>query len=506
MDLASLLARIESLPGAESTGSPLSGVWVHGATLRPVAGLTHDSREVAADWVFVALPGARFDGHDYVPRLTKAAAVVVQREVQAPPGVTVVRVPDTRRALPWLAAAFHGHRGRRVPVVGVTGTNGKTTSTSLVAAALQAAGRRPGVVGTTGHLAAGAELSAQALLGAAGAQHHHTTPEAPLLQALLAAMVEQGCDSVLMEVSSIGLDAFRADAIPFRVAAFTNLTRDHLDYHGDMESYALAKERLFHELLAPDGLALLNRDDPAWERFRPSGPRCWTYGLDQGDLCARDIRLAADGTRARLHTPMGEGELFLPLVGRHNLSNALCAVGMALGLGQDLGETLAGLAGVGPVSGRLEPVLNDRGIGVFVDYAHTPDALEHVLACLRELAPRRLITVFGCGGDRDQGKRATMGAAAWKGSDLAVVTSDNPRSEDPQAIVDQILTGIPSGATGLVVDIDRRAAIRLALGLAREGDLVLIAGKGHETYQELASGTVPFDDRAVARAVLEEDA
>ena len=504
MDLASLLARIESFPGAESTGSPPSRVEVRGPTARPVAGLTHDSRAVERDWVFVALPGARFDGHAFVPRLPQAAAVVVQQDVQAPDGVTVVRVADTRRALPWLAAAFHGHPGCRVPVVGVTGTNGKTTATSLAHAALEASGLRPGLVGTTGHRAGGAELSASTLLGPAGMGHHHTTPEAPLLQALLAAMVDKGCGAVLMEVSSIGLDAFRADAIPFRLAAFTNLTRDHLDYHGDMESYACAKERLFHELLAPDGLALLNRDDPSWQRFRPAGRRCWTYGLAVGDLHAAEVQLSAAGTRARVHTPAGAGELRLPLVGRHNLSNALCALGIALGLGHPLPAALAGLGAVGPVAGRLEPVANEQGIGVFVDYAHTPDALEHVLACLRELAPRRLIAVVGCGGDRDQGKRAQMGAAAFSGSDLAVVTSDNPRSEDPQAIVEQILTGVPAGAAGLVVEVDRREAIRLALGQAREGDIVLIAGKGHETYQELADGTIPFDDRLVARAVLEE--
>ncbi len=479
---------------------------VRGPTNRPVTGLTHDSRAVDRDGVFVALAGARFDGHDFVPSLPQAAAVVVQREVQAPPGVTVLRVPDTRRALPWLAAAYHGFPGARVPVVGVTGTNGKTTATSLAAAALLACGLRPGLVGTTGHRVGGASLDAVRLLGPAAAGHHHTTPEAPLLQALLARMVEEGCGAVLMEVSSIGLDASRADAIPYRVAAFTNLTRDHLDYHGTMEAYAQAKERLFHELLASDGLALLNCDDPAWPRFRPSHGRCWTYGLEQGDLRAEEPKLSAAGTRARVRTPLGAGELMLPLVGRHNLSNALCALGMGLGLGLPLEGLLAGLATAPPVPGRLEAVPNDRGLGVFVDYAHTPDALAHVLACLRELAPRRLITVFGCGGDRDRGKRAPMGRTAWEGSEIVVVSSDNPRSESPQAIVAQILEGIPQGAAGLQVEVDRALAIRQAIEQAEPGDLVLIAGKGHETYQELASGTIEFDDRAVARAVLEERA
>jgi UDP-N-acetylmuramoyl-L-alanyl-D-glutamate--2,6-diaminopimelate ligase len=486
----------------ESTGSPSHGALLRGPADRPIAGLTHDSRAVAQDWVFVALPGLRFDGHDFVPRLAQAAAVVVERDVEVPAGVSVLRVADTRRALAALAAAFHGHPGRRVPVVGVTGTNGKTTATSLAASALEASGLRPGLVGTTGHRVGSSTLDAAALTGVVG--HHHTTPEAPLLQALLARMVDEGCDAVLMEVSSIGLDAHRADAIPFEVAAFTNLTRDHLDYHGDMESYARAKERLFHELLGAGGLALLNRDDPAHPRFRPEGRACWTYGLDEGDVHAESVELSASGTLARIVTPAGRGELRLPLVGRHNLSNALCAVGIALGLGRSLEPTLAGLAAVPPVPGRLEPVPNERGIAVFVDYAHTPDALEHVLACLRELAPRELITVFGCGGDRDQGKRGPMGRAAWEGSDLSVVTSDNPRSEDPETIIAQILEGIPAGAPKLEVEVDRAAAIRLALGRAREGDIVLIAGKGHETYQELAGGTIDFDDRLVARAVLED--
>jgi UDP-N-acetylmuramoyl-L-alanyl-D-glutamate--2,6-diaminopimelate ligase len=476
---------------------------VSGPTARPVAGLSHDSRAIARDWVFVALPGARFDGHDFVSRLPQAAAVVVQRQVTAPPGVTVITVPDTRRALPWLAAAFHDHPGRRLPMAGATGTNGKTTSTTMAAAALLAAGRVPGLVGTTGHRVGDRELGLAELLGSA-VGHHHTTPEAPTLQALLATMAERGCDCALMEVSSIGLHAHRADGIPFRVAAFTNLTRDHLDYHGDMEAYAQAKERLFHELLAPGGVALLNRDDPAWERFRPVGRTVWTFGLEAGDLRAEAARLTPSGTRALLHTPHGSGELRLPLVGRHNLSNALCAIGMALGLGCPLEEALEGLAGLRPVAGRLEAVANSRGLSVFVDYAHTPDALDSVLACLRELTTGRLITVFGCGGDRDPGKRAPMGLAAWRGSDLAVVTSDNPRSEDPQRIVEQILEGIPSGAEGLEVEVDRAAAIRLALAQARPGDLVLIAGKGHETYQELAHGTIDFDDRLVARTVLED--
>ncbi len=503
-NLADLLARLASPPGAESWGSPPFGVVVRGPTDRPVRGLTHDSRAVARDWIFVALPGARFDGHEFVADLGDAAAVVVEREVETPDGVTVLRVEDTRRALPWLAAAFQGYPGCSIPVGGITGTNGKTTATWLCSAALRGAGLRGGIVGTTGHRAGGSAIDEAALAGAAFP--HHTTPEAPLLQALLARMVEQGCDAVLMEVSSIGLDARRADAIPFAVAAFTNLTRDHLDYHGTMQAYETAKRRLFDELLPADGLALLNRDDPAWHRFVPAERRCQTYGLNEGDFHCEDFRLSSRGTTATVITPQGSGQLELPLVGRHNLSNALCALGMALALGAPLPGALAGLALAEPVPGRLEPVSNDRDLGIFVDYAHTPDALRHVLACLREIGTGRLITVFGCGGDRDHGKRAPMGAAARGGSDLVVVTSDNPRTEDPGSIIDRILEGIPNASEdpGTFVELDRARAIRRALQLARPGDLVLVAGKGHETTQDLGDRTIPFDDRRVARKLLEE--
>ncbi len=475
---------------------------------RPIRGLTHDSRAVEKDWIFVALPGKRHDGHRFVPGLAQAAAVVVEREVAVPAGVTCLRVVDSRRALPHLAAAFYGHPGRRLPVVGVTGTNGKTTVTRLAAAALQGASVTAGVVGTAGHLAGSGVVDSHSILGAAAPAHHHTTPEAPVLQALLAHMAASSCAAVLMEVSSIGLHAHRADGIPFAVAAFTNLTRDHLDYHGSFEAYARAKERLFHELLAHEGTALLCCDDPAWRRFRPQGRTCWTYGIQRGDLRLEDLSLDAQGSSARVHTPVGSGRLRLPLVGRHNLSNALCALGISLALGADLQQALVGLSRASVVPGRLEAVPNQRGIAVFVDYAHTPDALRQVLASLAELSSARLITVFGCGGDRDRGKRPEMGAVARAGSQLVVVTSDNPRSEDPLAIIDEVLAGIDGypGDEGVSVEVDREAAIRLALSLARPGDLILVAGKGHETGQELADRVVPFDDRLVARSLLGEQA
>lgn len=472
-----------------------------GPVSRPVSGVTHDSRGVGQDGVFVAIHGARQDGHRYVPTLGQAAAVVVDQDVEVPSGVTRIRVPDTRRVLAPLAAAFHGHPGRSLRVAGITGTNGKTTTTWLVEAALGA--RRVGVIGTTGHRVAGEPVSASALLGVQ--VPHHTTPEAPVVQGLLAGMVRAGCDTAAMEVSSIALAAFRADAIPFRVALFTNLTRDHLDYHGTMEAYRDAKARLFHELLPGVGRAILNRDDPAWTAMVPSGSPSWTFGLDQGDLRVSQVRYGPRGTRARVHTPVGDGELWVPLPGRHNVSNALGALGIALALETPLDAALEGLARAPVVPGRLELVPWDGDITVVVDYAHTDDALARVLENLRGVVPGRIITVFGCGGDRDRGKRPRMGAEASARSDLVVVTSDNPRSEDPGAILQEILVGIQP-RPGLVVHVepDREAAIRLAIREAVSGDLVLVAGKGHETTQDLGDRVIPFDDRVVARRALEE--
>ena len=429
----------------------------------------------------------------------------MQRPVEVPAGVTCLRVKDTRRALPWLSAAFHRHPGRRLPVVGITGTNGKTTITWMVESALAAAGRSVGVVGTTGHRVGGRPVQEHALLGGGGP--HHTTPEAPLLQALLASMVAQGCAAALVEVSSIGLESFRADAVPYRVAVFTNLTRDHLDIHGSMEAYRSAKARLFKDLLAPDGRAILNRDDPAHRYMIPPSGEYWSYGLREGDLHLRQVEITADGSRAVVVTPGGSGVLELRLPGRHNLYNALASLGVALALQVPLEMALEGLGALRRVPGRVERVSSTLGFPVFVDYAHTPDALRAVLASMREAVSGRIITVFGCGGERDKGKRPQMGAVASSGSDRVVVTSDNPRGEEPDAIIRQILDGVDGAALvgnppRVVVEPDREAAIRHAVEMARPGDAVLVAGKGHEATQDRGSEVIPFDDRRVARRAL----
>ncbi|MBN1334783.1 MAG: UDP-N-acetylmuramoyl-L-alanyl-D-glutamate--2,6-diaminopimelate ligase [Deltaproteobacteria bacterium] len=476
---------------------------VEGVLDRPVRGLTHDSRAVVPDGVFVALKGAHHDGHAFVPHLATAAAVVVQDDTPAPPGVTRVRVADTRVALPFLAASYHDHPGRRVPVVGITGTNGKTTVSFLAAAALRGSGWRTGVIGTTGHLVDGQPLDGS-LVGLPRRVHPHTTPEAPHLQALLACMAEAGCRAVAMEVSSVGLQARRVDAIPFRVAVFTNLSRDHLDVHETMEAYRTAKARLFHELLPLDGIALLHEADPAWASMRPVGRTVWTYGLQAGDLHLEAPVWSPEGTTAIVRTPAGTGRMRVPLPGRHNVENALAALGVALCLGAPLETSLEGIAATGAVPGRLEPVPNRRGLTVLVDYAHTPDALARVLGALREVSPGRLLVVFGCGGDRDPGKRAPMGRVAAALCDLVVITSDNPRSEDPNAILDAVAAGAAGGSARIRVEPDRVAAIALALSEARPGDVVVVAGKGHETTQEFADRVVEHDDREVARRLLGE--
>ena len=454
-----------------------------------VARVTHDSRSAGRGDVFVAIRGAKVDGRTFVPGLD-VAAVIADAPVTS--RATVIQVPDARRALAETAAALAGHPSQRVPVIGVTGTNGKTTITWMLEAIAHAHGWNAGVIGTTGNRTSTPDG------GSVNKKSDHTTPEAPVIQALLREMVHAGAGLVAMEVSSIGLALRRVDGIAFRAAIFTNLSRDHLDFHETMEDYRAAKARLFAELLVEGGTAVVYGSDPAHEAMRPPPGRAfWRYGLDAGfDLSASDVRTTLEGTTAAIATPAGHGTLALQLVGGHNVLNALAAVGAAIAIGIPLADCIAGLAALANVPGRLERVPNERGIHVFVDYAHTPDALVNVLDAIRSLGAQRVITLFGCGGDRDAGKRPLMGAAASAASDFVVVTSDNPRSEDPDAIIRQIVPGV-TGA--FAVEADRRKAIGRAIAEAAPGDVVLIAGKGHETTQTVGTAVLPFDDRLVAR-------
>jgi UDP-N-acetylmuramoyl-L-alanyl-D-glutamate--2,6-diaminopimelate ligase len=411
-----------------------------------------------------------------------AALVVLEREVAVPPGPAVALVPSAATALAPLAANAEGNPGQFLNVVAVTGTNGKTSTTYMLASIARAAGLIPGMIGTTGHFVGDRSVPAA-----------HTTPSAPLIQRLLAEMKVAGVGLVAMEASSIGLAAHRCDAIPFRAAVFTNLSRDHLDVHGSMDAYAAAKARLFRELLA--GPAVLNVDDPQWATMRPPTLPVTTYGLNHpAAISARVHSATVAGIQGVLIVKGREYPLVLPMVGLHNLQNALAAIGAALALNIQVEVCLTGLAQFGGVPGRLERVPNPRGVAVFVDYAHTDDALANVIAALRPLTSGRLLTVFGCGGDRDAGKRPLMGAAASH-SDFCIVTSDNPRSEDPEEIARGVVRGL---TCPYEVVLSRFGAIVRAAELAAAGDVVLIAGKGHETYQDQAGTRTPFDDRLVA--------
>lgn len=440
-----------------------------------------------------------------------ACAVVLGRGAAWPgdlPQESCLRTADVRTAMALAAANFFGRPAQHMTMLGVTGTNGKTTVSLLAEAMLAAAGESVGVIGTVGYRYAGRALAAP-----------NTTPGSIMLQRLLADMRAARVTSAVMEVSSHALDQARAAGISFTSAAFTNLTRDHLDYHGDMERYFLAKRRLFTELCS--GVCAINVDDPHGQRLHAELVREGrvTFGFSargpQADLFATDIESDLDGLRGMLHTPQGAARFASPLVGRHNVENILAAAGLALGAGFDLPEVISGIAALDTVPGRLERIPSRR-CAVFVDYAHTDDALCHVLGALRELARGRLICVFGCGGDRDHGKRPLMGAAAGRGADVAIVTNDNPRSEPPEGIAAAICEGLdrvgmrraPLEAAGApkgvyAVELDRRRAIELAISIARAEDVVLIAGKGHETCQLIGGERLDFDDRAQARQALQ---
>ncbi len=492
----------------------LTGCQVLGDIDVPVTGVAYHSREVTPGGLFVALKGARTDGHLYLAAsLEKGARVVVTEQELAPsPGVTVVRVPQARLALAHISAAFYDHPSRELTLVGITGTNGKTTTTYILEAILNAAGCRVGVVGTVNYRVGDSTWPAPV-----------TTPESLDLQRLLREMRTRGVTHVFLEVSSHALDLRRVDGALFAAAVFTNLSQDHLDYHRNLDDYFAAKSRLFMEILANGrpsrGLAVLNLDDPRGRELKDAvGNPALTYGLHPySQVRPLSYRFRQNGLEARLTTPEGEVKITSHLVGPFNLANILAAAATALGLGIDPDTVARGIAALPGVPGRLERFGPPAGPSVFVDYAHTPAAVTQALEALHTLNFSRLITVFGCGGDRDRGKRPLMGAAAAAGSQLVIVTSDNPRTEDPLAIIREIepglsIRGLPrldaaaaqSGEAGYLVVPDRREAIRLAVSLAIPGEAVLVAGKGHENYQIWGAERRHFDDREeVAQAIAE---
>jgi UDP-N-acetylmuramoyl-L-alanyl-D-glutamate--2,6-diaminopimelate ligase len=454
-----------------------------------VTSLSYDSRTVVPGALFFCVSGFERDGHEFASEAVAAgaAALVVERPLGL--GVPELLVPSVREAMPGLAARFHGDPSASLRVVGVTGTNGKTTTAFLVRALLEASGERCALLGTV-----------KSVIGGREAQLGRTTPEAVDLQAAFAAMVRAGDRACAIEVSSHALELHRADATHFAAAIFTNLTQDHLDFHPSMEHYFAAKRRLLE--LGPR-IAVVNVDDPYGRRLAARFPDAATFALDgDADYTARRISFTLAGASFVLGTAAGEIELRSPLPGRFNVANVVGAVAAVHRLGVSLGVIAGALPGIAPVPGRFQPVDEGQPFAVLVDYAHTPDSLENVLRAARSLTRGRLVCVFGCGGDRDRGKRPQMGRIAGELADLVVVTSDNPRSEDPAAIVAEVLAGAGDAASAHAV-VDRRAAIVEGIGLAGPGDVVVIAGKGHEQGQELAAGRkLPFDDVEVAREAL----
>jgi UDP-N-acetylmuramoyl-L-alanyl-D-glutamate--2,6-diaminopimelate ligase len=454
-------------------------------------GVGMDSRTVRPGMVYVAVRGSQADGHRFVGDAVRrgATAVVVESEQQS--GVPEILVRDGRRAALALGQAWHGHPGRSLTLIGVTGTNGKTTTVGLIRHLFNAA-ERAASIGTLGAY----DGRGEPIESTAGSL---TTPGPIDLQATLADLLARGTTHVAMEASSHSLDQARLDGLTFAAGVFTNLTRDHLDYHGTMEAYFAAKLKL-SALLGLEGVEVVNLDDQAW-RAMPWRARRVSFGLDPAaDVRAVGVLLDASGSRFRLQGRFGSSEASLPLLGDFNVSNALAAAACALGLGLPLDEVVARLAASPQVPGRMERIA-DVPCVVLRDYAHTPDALERALATLRPLTRGRLIVVFGCGGDRDRGKRPIMGRIAAEGSDLAIATSDNPRTEDPGAIIDDIERGMGGVPHRRIVD--RLAAIHAALEEARDGDTILLAGKGHETYQVLGTDKVPFDERELVRAATQ---
>jgi UDP-N-acetylmuramoyl-L-alanyl-D-glutamate--2,6-diaminopimelate ligase len=460
-------------------------------TLLPeVTGVTADSREVRPGMVYIAVRGSQTDGHTFVPDAVRrgASAVVVERADGA--GVPELVVRDGRLAALVLGRLWYGDPGRRLTLVGVTGTNGKTTTTALVRHLLNA-GDSAGSIGTLGAF----DGAGRPVPSTAGSL---TTPGPIDLQATLAAMVDRGVTRVAMETSSHSLDQGRLDGLTFAAGVFTNLTRDHLDYHGTMESYLAAKLRL-DSLLGLDGVQVVNLDDPAWQAL-PARQRRVTFGFSAGAMVrALEPDLGHAGSSFLLVTSQGRVPIRLPLLGEFNIANALAAAATALGLGRPLAEVAERLACAPQVPGRMERLV-ERPAVVLRDYAHTPDALERALQALRPVTRGRLIVVFGCGGERDRGKRPVMGRIAATLADLAIVTSDNPRRELPDGIIDEVEQGM--GTAPHQRFTDRRAAIAAALTAAREDDTVLLAGKGHETYQVIGTEKVPFDEASIVRELL----
>ena len=493
------------------------------------------AQDVQPGGLFVAIQGLLADGHDFIDqaRMRSALAIVSQKPVQPDnsvtqntgqikakenkDGLTIIEVDNSRKALAEISAAFFGNPSQKLNIIGITGTNGKTTTAYLIESMLSAAGLKTGVIGTINYRYMGKFF-----------ENPVTTPESLDLQRILAEMLKEGVTHVVVEVSSHAIDLFRVENCWIDTGVFTNLTQDHLDYHGDMNSYWLCKKRMFTEYL-PSGpkkdhaLAVINRDNPKGrELFNILPVRGISTGHSEDNIIWPEIiKHDLSGIAGNISTPAGSFDFKSPLVGKHNIENILSATGVGIALDLSLDDIKAGIENVFFIPGRLERITGNNGRFVYVDYAHTPDALGNVLTSLKAVSDKRIICVFGCGGDRDREKRPLMGEIAGRLCDLAIVTSDNPRTEDPEKIIEQILSGLKKTCDheyslsslktgfekkGYAIEPDRRNAIKLGIAASRQGDTVLIAGKGHETYQILGKKTISFDDRKEAKQALLNEA
>jgi UDP-N-acetylmuramoyl-L-alanyl-D-glutamate--2,6-diaminopimelate ligase len=491
---------------------------IHGETSIEIEGIAYNSRQIERGSVFVAMRGQGADGHDYIGEAIERGArvVILEDENRRIKGIPTLVVENSRKALGAISTAFFGNPSTEMTLIGITGTNGKTTTTYLAESILKGAGFRTGVIGTIDYHFDGTFRRATT-----------TTPESYDLQKMLKEMLEQGVSHVIMEVSSHALHQHRTEGCHFDIGVFTNLTTDHLDYHKTMDHYFESKASLFtrflRQTMKPHSVALINFDDPKgralWEMYPL--PKV-SYGLEgERHISAKDIHASINGLSATVITPNGGFSFRSPLLGEFNLYNILASAGIGLALKVDLEAVRSGIETLHGVPGRVERIRNHRGVHIFVDYAHTPDALDRILRTLRDAkGVGRIITVFGCGGDRDRGKRPLMGAIAGRYSDLAVITSDNPRTEDPTAIIKEIERGMRTESIpamdrkelargfrekGYVKVLERREGIRLAIELAKVGDVVLVAGKGHEDYQIIGRKRFPFDDRYELREALKKN-
>ncbi len=459
--------------------------------MQDVTDITNDSRAVTPGCVFVAVKGFATDGHQYIPQAVEKGAAVVLCQTVPEGDVPYVQVADSRSALAMAAKHFFGDPSANMKVIGVTGTNGKTTTTNLLKHVIEhcVPGAKVGLIGTNGNMIGGEMLPTR-----------HTTPESRDLQALFARMVEAGCTHAVMEVSSHALDQGRVDGVSFDVGVFTNLTQDHLDYHHTMEAYAEAKAKLFTRC----GKGVVNVDDP-WSRVMLDGavcPVCTFSARQSGDLQAEHIRYAADGVQfdARYADSVYPVKLSIP--GTFSVYNALTVFATAVQLGIEPEQVCEALADAKGVKGRVEVVPTDGDYTILIDYAHTPDALENVLQSMRQVTKGRLVALFGCGGDRDRTKRPLMGRIAQENADIAVVTSDNPRTEDPNAIVSDILAGMDAEKPGTHVIVDRPSAIEWVIEHHQPGDVIVLAGKGHEDYQIIGKTKIHMDEREIVAEIL----